>query len=409
MQINHDRLQRDLAELARFGATPAGGVSRASFSAADRGARAWLLAQCDAIGLEVRRDGLGNLFCRLPRGSGAPVGTGSHIDSVPDGGRFDGALGVLASLECVRRLVEEDVALARPVELVVFADEEGCYHSLLGSHGLATGYERPELEALRGRDGDLLADALAGMGWDGWDLEQAATTRLEPGAWAAFVELHIEQGRTLETAEQDLGVVTGIVGLGHGALTFRGQSDHAGTTAMAHRRDALVGAAALVTALPDLAAAVDPGAVATCGRLDVRPGSTNVVPASAEVALDFRHAERAVVETLEEAIVGRAQEIGAAQGLEVSYARESLIDPVPMADEVADVIAAVAEAQGLAWRRMPSGAGHDAQRVASLAPTAMLFVPSRDGRSHTELEHTDPAHVTAGANVLLETLRRLAC
>ncbi|WP_433285953.1 Zn-dependent hydrolase [Pseudonocardia sp. CA-142604] len=407
--VSAARLRRDLEHVAGYGATASGGVSRTSFSEADRQVRAWLVNECEQAGLALRTDGIGNVFIRLEARDAAvgtaPVWAGSHLDSVPEGGRFDGALGSLAALEVVRRLAEEDVPLRRPVEAVVFADEEGCYHHLLGSTAVAHGFTADELARLSGRDGDLLVDALAGMGWD----PAAATgTAVRPGDVHAYVELHIEQGSVLESAGAGIGVVTAIVGMGGGHIEFRGRQDHAGTTPMPLRRDALRGAGDLVVRLPEAARSVSETAVATCGILHVEPGGANVVPGLARVQLDFRDSDRNRILELEEAIVAAARDVADRHGLEMSYTRESITDPVPLNPRMQDLVATVAADQGRKTLNLPSGAGHDAQNVARLAPTGMIFVPSVDGRSHSPAELTTWEDVEAGANVLLATVHALA-
>ncbi|WP_026874513.1 Zn-dependent hydrolase [Jiangella gansuensis] len=405
--VDGSRLRSTLEELARFGAT-ASGVSRTSFSAADAEARAWLRAEVEASGLSLRTDGIGNLFVTVaPAGAtDAPaVWTGSHIDSVPDGGRFDGALGSMAALEVVRRLTEADVPLRRPVTMVVFADEEGCYHHLLGSTALVRPFPPDELAALRGRDDDLLVDALGGLGWD---VAAAGRTAVPAGSVHAFVELHIEQGAVLETSSADIGVVTSIVGMGGGRLEFTGRADHAGTTPMAMRRDPLRGAGEFLAQLPDITASISETAVATCGIIGVEPGGANVVPALARLQLDFRDVRREAIEDLETALVAAASDAAGRHGLEVTHTRDSITDPAPLDSGLQDLIESVAAGRGHSTRLMPSGAGHDAQNMSRLAPTGMIFIPSTGGRSHSPAEHSSWADVEAGANVLLGTVIALA-
>jgi N-carbamoyl-L-amino-acid hydrolase len=405
--VRIDRLRHDLEQVARFGATgQPGGVTRTSFSAADRQVRAWLAEQAGRSGLAVRTDGIGNVFLRLPGGGdGAPVWCGSHLDSVPDGGAFDGALGSLAALEVARRLVEAGLPLRRPVEVVVFADEEGNYHHLCGSTALVRDYQPEELAALRGRDGDRLVDALAGMGWD---LRAATRTAIDPGTVHAFLELHIEQGAVLESQNAQIGVVTGIVGLGGGELAFTGRQDHAGTTPMPLRRDALRGAAELVGRLPELTASVSEAAVATCGIIALEPGASNVVPGVCRLWLDFRDPDRGRLLSLEQAIVTAAGEAADRHQLQVTYRRESITDPVRLDERMQRLVETAATGLGLSTWRMPSGAGHDSQNLAKLAPTGMIFVPSVAGRSHSPAERTAWADVENGANVLLAAVCQLA-
>jgi beta-ureidopropionase / N-carbamoyl-L-amino-acid hydrolase len=232
---------------------------------------------------------------------------------------------------------------------------------------------------------------------------------VQPGALAAFVELHIEQGPELEAAGTAIGVVTAVVGMGRGRLTFAGRADHAGTTPMRLRRDALRGAAALVARLPEALVTADaPEGVATCGVIEVEPGAVNVVPDRAVVHLDFRAHERVLMERIEAAIVDLAETAAAAHDVTATYRRDSFSDPVPLDAGLQAAIEAAAADLGLSSRRLASGAGHDSQRIATLAPTGMLFVPSRDGRSHSPAEHTDWADCEAGANVLLHVLAELA-
>jgi N-carbamoyl-L-amino-acid hydrolase len=404
--VRIDRLRRDLELVAQFGAGPDGGVTRTSFSEADREVRAWLAGQADQSGLARRTDGIGNIFLRLPGGGdGPPVWLGSHLDSVPAGGRFDGALGSLAALEVARRLVEERVPLRRPVEVVIFADEEGNYHHLCGSTALVQDYHPDELAGLRGRAGDRLVDALAGMGWD-----PAAATRtaVRPGAVHAFVELHIEQGAVLERRNVQIGVVTGIVGLGGGELVFTGRQDHAGTTPMPMRRDPLRAAAELLTRLPDVTGSISEPAVATCGVVVTEPGATNVVPGVCRLQLDFRDPDRDRLLALERAIVATARAAAQRHDVAVTYRRESITDPVQLDDRIQRVIEATAVQLGLSTLAMPSGAGHDSQNLAKLAPTGMIFVPSVAGRSHSPAELTDWDDVENGGKVLLATVHSLA-
>jgi beta-ureidopropionase / N-carbamoyl-L-amino-acid hydrolase len=405
LSVDIDRLRGDIEHVAGFGADGTGGVSRTSFSAADRQVRTWLAEQADRAGLAVRIDGIGNVFLRLAGGVGPPVWMGSHLDSVPSGGAFDGALGSLAALEAARRLVEERVALHRPVEVVVFADEEGNYHHLCGSTALVRDYPPDELAALRGRDGDRLVDALAGMGLEP---EAATRTAISRGEVHAYVELHIEQGAVLETEQVQIGVVTGIVGLGGGELVFTGRADHAGTTPMPLRHDALRGAADLITRLPQVTARVSPAAVATCGILQVAPGAGNVVPGECRLQLDFRDPDAEQLAALERAIVAAAEQAAGRHQVAVTYHRHSITDPVLLDERVQALIEAEAGRLGLSTMRMASGAGHDAQNIATLAPTGMIFVPSVGGRSHSPAEQTHWHDVKNGANLLLATVHALA-
>jgi N-carbamoyl-L-amino-acid hydrolase len=416
LTVNLSRMRADLVSLGSIGRLAGGGITRTSFSAADLAARQWYQERCGRAGLALRTDGIGNMFAEAA-GTGsardesaavagtAAVWSGSHLDTVPDGGAFDGAVGAVAALECVRRLAEERVDLARPVRAVVFADEEGNYNHLLGSTALARDFTRDELEAMTGRDGDRLVDAVAAIGWNPGAL---AGNRVDPEQVYAFVELHIEQGPNLEASGVNIGVVTSIVAQGGAVAEFRGRADHAGTTPMTRRQDPLRAAAQLIAALPAITAAVGDTAVTTCGKLVTLPGSANVVPALVRMLLDYRDPDAGRLARLEEQLIAAARQAAAAHDVTLDWAAEAPVAPVALDPRVRSVIDARARGLGLSAVAMPSGAVHDAQRMAAIAPAGMIFVPSRDGRSHSPAEHTDWEDVENGANVLLATLADLA-
>jgi len=410
ISVDGARLRADLEALGRIGAVPGAGVSRTSFSPADAQARGWYLARCAQAGLTVEVDGIGNMFVSRPDESAAgeavpAVWSGSHLDSVPNGGRFDGALGVVAALECVRRLAEERVALRRPVRAVVYSDEEGNYSHLFGSTALVRGFTAAQLHGLTGRDGDRFVDTFVAAGWD---LDRATQTTVDPRTIHASVELHIEQGPQLEQLGHQIGVVTAIVGLGGGTITFRGRPDHAGTTPMTMRKDALAAASALIVRFPEIARSVSDRAVLTAGIITVEPGGANVIPGKARLTVDFRDLQRANVDRLARTITAAAQAVAAEQGLEVEVEFEPTIPPSQLDGRIQQIIGAAAAARGLVASALPSGAGHDSQNLATLAPTGMIFVPSVGGRSHCPEEHTDWQDVENGANVLLDTVITLA-
>lgn len=411
LRVDAERLRRDLDSLSKIGRMPAhlgGGISRTAYSAEDAQARQWYADRCDAAGLSVQLDGLGNMFAR-PATADSPVPavwTGSHIDTVPNGGALDGALGVVAALECVRRITEAGLELSRPVNAVVFADEEGNYSGrLLGSYGLSHGYSLADLESMIGRGGDRILDALAN--WT-WAEGSPTSTRLEPGTMHSFVELHIEQGPRLDDSGDDIGVVTSIVGLCGATVSFMGQADHAGTTPMTMRRDALRAAADFLNRLPTLATATGPGTVITCGRIAVAPGGGNVVPRLATLSLDFRDPSHGNLDILRRRLKDEVRAVAAAHAVDVDWREQPVVRPMPMDESIRATISEAADSLGLRRVDLPSGAGHDAQNMAHLAPTAMVFVPSTNGRSHSPAEHTDFAAIERGANVLLATLMRLA-
>jgi len=408
--VDANRLISDLETLGQIGRTPGGGLRRSSFSSADTEARNWYIGRCNEAGLTVKVDGLRNLIVSSPNIAdhiaGRPaVWSGSHIDTVPNGGRFDGALGAIAALECLRRIDEERIPLARPVCSVVFTDEEGCYANLLGSSALVTDFSLAELEAMTGRDGDRFVDTFVAAGGR---LREATQTKIDPSMLHAMVELHIEQGPVLERLGHQIGVVTGIVGLGGGSITFEGRPDHAGTMPMTSRKDALIAAAALIVEFPVLAARAGPDAVITSGMIRVEPGSANVVPEFTCFSVDFRHPDLNQMLALEAEITSMAYFIGKQYGVGVRVDLGKTIPPVVLDHGIQKIITTAAGARGLSSSSLPSGAGHDSQNMAMLVPTGMIFVPSISGRSHCPEEDTSCSDVKDGANVLLDTLVRLA-
>jgi hydantoinase/carbamoylase family amidase len=406
LTVDADRLRGDLETLGRIGRAPGAGITRTSFSRSDMQAREWYQASCRAAGLDVRVDAVGNMFAGAGSDAGAAaVWSGSHIDTVPDGGAFDGAVGAVAALECVRRIAEEGISLSRPVRAVVFADEEGNYSHLFGSSALTRGFDEQQLRAMVGRDGDHLVDALAA---GGWDLAALSDTRVDPESVYAFVELHIEQGPRLEAMATQIGVVNSIVGLGGAVVEFYGRADHAGTTPMTGRQDPLLAAADLIAAMPAIAASVSDVAVATCGRVDTSPGSANVVPSLARLTLDYRDPDAVRLGTLGARLEEKTAQAASGHGVRYAWIPEVPIAPVELDSRIRSAIDRHADGLGLSTRAMPSGAGHDSQNMATIAPTGMIFVPSKGGRSHCPDEDTEWTDVTNGANVLLNTLLELA-
>ena len=406
LSVNAHRLRADLQTLSEIGRGPGGGISRTSFSPADLQAREWYQSACRDAGLDLRADGIGNMFADTGGDpAGAAVWSGSHLDTVPNGGAFDGAVGALAALECVRRIAEEGISLRRPVRAVVFADEEGNYSHLLGSSALVRGFAAEQVNAMVGRDGDRLVDAVSAAGWDAGRLTD---TQISANSVYAFAELHIEQGPKLEAAGTQIGVVSSIVGLGGAVIEFHGRADHAGTTPMTARQDPMRAAADLIAGLPGIAASVSHAAVATCGRVDTHPGGANIVPSLVRVTLDFRDPDAANLAALGDRIRARAAEVARVHGVTSAWLPDEQIAPTRLDARMQAVIQRRAAMLELSTASMPSGAGHDAQNMATIVPAGMIFVPSIGGRSHCPHEHTDWSDVMNGANVLLNTLVELA-
>jgi len=404
------RLHDAIAELAGFNDDPeAGGITREVYTPTYAGALNRVARWMREAGLETRLDAVGNLFGRWAGSEpDAPlVLTGSHVDTTLNAGRYDGVLGVLGAIEAVRLLRAAGTAPRRSIELVAWAGEEprfgtGC----VGSRAAAGALSRADLDRLRDRDGVSMADALRGAGHDPDRLPDA---RIEPAGVHVLVELHIEQGAVLEDAGEPIGVVTAIAAPHDFRLTLRGAATHAGATPMHLRRDALAGAAEAMTALERIARASASGTtVGTVGVLRVRPGAINVVPGEVELDVDVRDADRAAREQVVEDVLAETRAIAARRGLEVEVA--PIVDDAPVACDprVIEAAAAAAEELGLPYRRMTSGAYHDAMVMGARVPIGMIFVPSAGGISHHPDEHTDPDDLDRGVRVLAGTLARLA-
>jgi allantoate deiminase len=390
-------LASDLEEAARIGAD-GGGVSRFAWTPELAQANEWLVGRLQELGLETQIDAAGNVLGRWEEGEGTAVLLGSHLDTVPRGGRYDGALGVLAALEVVRTLKREGVSLRRPLWIVSFNDEEGSRFQtgMLGSRAFIGDLD-PEDWRRRG-----VAEAMAAVGFDFERLGEArAVDRV-----GAYLELHIEQGPVLEQEGLDLGIVSGIAGLLGFRVRLSGEANHAGTTPMASRRDALAGAARILLELRDEARSRG-DMTANVGILTVAPGGFNVIPGTAEFTIDaragdadaFARAEKFVRETLER--------VAAEEQLELEVTETHRKRPTPLDPELQEVLTRAAAAEGAIARSMPSGAGHDAMVLAKQVPAAMLFVPSRAGISHSPDEYTSPEQCELGARVLAQAVRVL--
>lgn len=407
-RIHLPRLRKDLEDLARIGRTAHGGVSRPALSPADAQGRKWLLRRLEAAGLRARVDGAGNISGRLETpGSSAPaVLAGSHIDSVPNGGRFDGALGVLAALEAVRTIRESGVRTRHPLEVIAFTDEEGRFGGFFGSKAFTGKMTRGEIEASRDPQGVRLPDALKAAG-----LTPAGALRAgrDLKDYLAYLELHVEQGPVLETAGAQIGVVTGIVGLWKFEVTFHGRPDHAGTTPFPLRKDAFLGAAEFAAGLRDLIRrSGTPISVATIGYCALSPGAANIVPEKARFTLDMRDLSPAALARMRKAVRASLREIARRHGLQATLEQTFAARAVKLSPKVRSALRRASERVGARWREMHSGAGHDAQVLAGAMPAGLFFVPSVGGRSHCPDELTRWRDVETGANVMLHALLDLA-
>jgi allantoate deiminase len=355
------------------------------------------------LGLEVEIDPAGNLIGRWNAGTGKAVGTGSHLDTVPSGGRLDGAFGVVGALHAVALLQEEGFAPARPLWVIAFMDEEGTRFNtaLFGSQAFTGG----PLDGFADRsdaEGTTLRSAMAGVGRDVDRARDAHGTN----QLAAFLEMHIEQGPLLESEGLDIGVVTSIVGLRGYRVHLYGQANHAGTTPTPLRRDALAGAARVVLELREFARSRS-DVTANIGKIAVEPGGANVVPGVADFTIDVRAARLDAVEELGHVVEATIAKVAAEEQLEFELEPTFSLDPLELDATMVDTVERAAVAEGARWRRMPSGAGHDAMLVGRSVPTGMIFVPSRDGISHSPDEYTSPDQLELGTRVLAAALRDL--
>ncbi len=408
VRIDGARLLQRLDELAEIGAIVgtdgSRGSARLALTDADRAGRDLVVARMIELGLTVQIDTIGNVVATTPWGSGAPVMTGSHIDTVTTGGRFDGNLGVLAGLEVIETLMTLRIATDRPLAVAFFTDEEGARFApdMLGSLVFAGGMPVEEALGIRAFDGPRLGDELARIGYAGPVPCPTAT------APHAFVELHIEQGPVLEAEGFTIGAVTGVQGISWQEITIVGQSNHAGTTPMSMRRDAAYGAAEVAVFVRRLVAEMGGHQVGTVGRIDVQPNLVNVVAALATLTVDLRNTDDAALVEAERRLADFCRELATREDVTITSRSLARFEPVEFDDALIDLVERTAAGHGHRVRRMPSGAGHDAQMLAGLCPTAMIFTPSHLGISHNPAEFTEPSWLVDGANVLLHVMLELA-
>lgn len=397
-------LRADFEAIAAIGRDPDGGWSRLAYGAAECEAHDWFAGAARAAGLSFRRDAFGNSIARREGRAGAgAVAIGSHLDTVRQGGLYDGALGVLAGLEVARRIAPE--AHHAPLEIIAFRDEEGRFGAFTGSRAMTGDLPGDALERMRDAEGVPLRDAMREAGLEP---EGASAARRDLASIAAWLELHIEQGPVLEDGGEDVGIVTAIAGQERLSLRFTGEAGHAGTTPMHRRRDAFAAAATFAVAFREMVMAEGGGSArGTIGIVRNAPNQGNVIPADVRLGLELRDVSADLLARLARRAVEVAEAAGAAHGVAVSHRRVYAADPVPMAPALIDVLEAAAAARGLRARRLPSGANHDAGILGMHRPAGLVFVPSRGGVSHTPEEHTDWAHVLAGVAVIEGAARAL--
>ncbi len=399
MRVRGERVIERLEALAEIGKTVDGGVNRVAFSDADIQGREFFVALMKKAGLAVRIDAAGNIIGRR-EGSAeglAPIVIGSHLDSVPNGGRYDGALGAVAALECAEVLQETGVTLRHPLEVVIFPDEEG---GLIGSRGMIGDLDRKTLQVVS-QSGKTIEEGIAAVGGDPERLSEAVRKKDDI---AAYLEIHIEQGSILENREIPIGVVEGIVGISRWDITVEGFANHAGTTPMDERRDALLAAAQLIVEVNRVVNSIPGRQVGTVGKIEAEPGAVNVIAEKVVMSLELRDLAPEKITMLFDRIETGAGDIAKRTGTRINIEAIEASPPALTNEKIRGLIGEAAKELGLEFFSMPSGAGHDAQSIAHIAPVGMIFIPSVGGISHSPLEFSRPEDVKNGADVLLRTL-----
>ncbi len=405
MRINGERLRKDLEDLGRIGRDEYGGVSRPSFSPADLEARAWLRKKIEETGLRYRQDGAGNQFGRV-EGQGRTVMAGSHIDTVPNGGMFDGAAGVVAALEAARRILEEKVPIARPLEVASFTDEEGnLVGDFLGSRAFMGLLVTDEIRNGKTSFGMPFRDVLKRTEFTAESILAARKDRPE---LEAYLELHIEQGPVLEDEGVAIGIVDKIAGKHYRQCAFIGESGHAGTTPLELRRDAFLGLADLALKATQHVATKHYGSMLTIGKAALHPGAFSVIPGRADFTLEFRSSSPEALDAIEKEVFALAEDVASTRGLTFASRIVDKTAPVMIAPRIVNLLEEECRTLGYPSMRMTSGAGHDAQILAGACDVGMIFVPSLDGVSHAPGERINWDDLEKGANLLLRTLVRLA-
>ncbi len=405
LRVNSDRLRADFEALSEIGATVGGGVSRLALSNEDLAARSWFADRVEEAGLQVKDDEVGNLSGLLCAGDPAAktLMIGSHLDTVPNGGRYDGAIGVLIALECLRTVKEAGLAPGYHLEAINFTDEEGTWKSLFGSNGVIGKITADDIS-------DTMQDNMAfraALHRAGIRLNEISRAQRDAESILGFLEVHIEQGKTLHEKKYDLGIVDWIVGRTTYNLVFYGEAAHAGTTTASERRDALQGAAAFIISAHQLVQDEYSGGVVNCGHVSVVPDSFNVVPAEASLRVEFRHPDKDTLKAIESRLIRLARDCAKDHRLSVSTKRALYREPERMSGYLCRQIEEACRAENLRCAPIASYSGHNAQIMNQLVPAGMIFLPSVDGISHNPREFTEWRHVELGANVLLRTILQL--
>ncbi|HSB28780.1 MAG TPA: Zn-dependent hydrolase [Pyrinomonadaceae bacterium] len=402
LRVNGQRLNQHLSELAEFGKTPEGGTNRVAYSGLDLQARSYAIKLMRDARLDVSIDAAGNIVGRRLGSDRTlkPLMIGSHIDSVPQGGSYDGQVGSMAAIEVAQTLSENNVSLKHSLEVVIFQNEEG---GTIGSAAISRGLTEKDLEIISNSKKTIRE----GIKFIGGDPDRLGSVVRKKGDIAAYLELHIEQGGVLYGDKIDIGVVEGIVGVYWWDVTVEGFANHAGTTPMNQRRDALLAAAKYIEAVNRVVTSMPGRQVGTVGKIQAFPGAFNVIPGKVITSLGLRDLDAAKVQLMFGKIQEEVRQIEAATGTKFEFKQVNSSKPAPTDERIRKAIDDVARQLGLSTKSMPSGAGHDGQELAELCPIGMIFIPSRDGISHSPREFSKPVDITNGANVLLQSLLKL--
>ncbi len=405
IKINIERLKKNLTELSEIGKDPGGGISRPSFSRADLEAREWLKDKISCAGLCVNQDGAGNIFGTL-EGEGKTVMTGSHIDTVINGGKYDGSIGVLAALECLERIQEEGIKHRKPLSLASFTDEEGnLVGDFLGSRAFTGTLKKESLEKGRTQFSRPLKNILKNTEFTIDSIMNAGEQRppLE-----AFIEIHIEQGPVLETEDKSIGIVESIAGKNYWTCSFQGQASHAGTTPFELRHDAFLGLADFALKGTHYVAKEHYGSMLTIGSSRVYPGSFSIVPGRADFSLDFRSQSSQALKDIEGKILEIAESISHSRGLRFEYRVMDQTDPVKTSSKLREMMKKYCEELDYSYMTLNSGAGHDAQILNQITDIGLIFIPCEDGISHSPQEKINWKDLEKSANLLLKLLIELS-
>ncbi|NBI07332.1 M20 family metallo-hydrolase [Senegalia massiliensis] len=408
MRINLGRVVNDIEQLARFNETPGNGVTRLSFTKEDKEAREYIKKEMKKIGLEIYEDGYSNLFGRREgkNSNALVIMFGSHYDSVINGGKLDGVLGVVAAIEIMRVLDENNIENFYPIEMVAMNDEEGVRFGtgVSNSRSMAGLIKEEELDRAKDKKGVSLREAMIEFGLTP-NLEDA---KRDENSIKAFIELHIEQGPVLQNNNKDIGLVETIVGLDRYDIKFKGKAGHAGTTPMDNRKDALVAASKFIISIEKIAKNIGEGTVATVGELKLSPNASNVIPGFVEISVDIRSTKEQNINSVYNSFKNEIEKIKKELDVDIEVIKTLYTPPVDLSEENIKLMENISEKLGYKYLKMNSGAGHDAMNMAHITPTSLIFVPSENGLSHHPDEFTKPKDFEKGIELMLNTIVELA-